>query len=567
MKMPEFLAALLEMLANRKESIALNLTPVLAAILLLAIVVVFVFRRIFDLNQGAFAYSLDDAYIHLTLARNLAAHGVLGMTPTAFSSCESSLLWGVVLAGIYHLVGADWFVAVPAVLNCLLSMVFLFSLDGVLRKNGVSSSWLRFLALAFAAFACQLPWLIVSGMEHVLQMILAVAFLGIAVRWICDEHPGRSLPISLMILAPLFTMVRYEDVTIFGVIVLAMMIRKRFLAGLIVGITGALPLIIFALISTRLGWFPVPSSIVLKSHLGDRSGLLNLAAWNALVERPAILILFIASFALGIGWWFKVKRVGDKSKIAPQLAALTVWIGWFVSLQTSDLPTTLNYVRYESSLVALTIFAVTLQINALLSYAGELRMLWDRLHAASAVARLSIGIVGLFALIFAGFYTADSLWSYATKYLVLTPTASHNIYNQQVQMARFVHANYPGASIALNDIGAVNYWSDMDLTDFAGLATIDVAKARVEHRFDDKFMADYAQSRGTQFAIIYDSWLPAPKSWRRVATWQIPDNVICGDSIVSFYAVKPGAEGDLRRRLERFSAKLPREVVVKFASE
>ena len=42
------------------------------------------------------------------------------------------------------------------------------------------------------------------------------------------------------------------------------------------------------------------------------------------------------------------------------------------------------------------------------------------------------------------------------------------------------------------------------------------------------------------FAIVYDSWFDSSllNKWKKVATWQIQNNVICGDATVSFYAVK-----------------------------
>ncbi|MGH9386953.1 MAG: hypothetical protein ACRD2N_22015 [Vicinamibacterales bacterium] len=43
-------------------------------------------------TNGRLSYSLDDAYIHLAIAKNLARHGLWGCTPFHFSSSSSSLL-------------------------------------------------------------------------------------------------------------------------------------------------------------------------------------------------------------------------------------------------------------------------------------------------------------------------------------------------------------------------------------------------------------------------------------------------------------------------------------------
>ena len=48
--------------------------------------------------NGTFVYTLDDAYIHLTIGRTLAEHGVWGVSPREYSSASSSPLWTILLA-------------------------------------------------------------------------------------------------------------------------------------------------------------------------------------------------------------------------------------------------------------------------------------------------------------------------------------------------------------------------------------------------------------------------------------------------------------------------------------
>ncbi|HEY5118629.1 MAG TPA: hypothetical protein VII90_04170, partial [Anaerolineales bacterium] len=54
---------------------------------------------------GRFIYNLDDAYIHMAIAKHIVQNGVWGVTPYEFSSSSSSILWPVLLAGVFKIFG------------------------------------------------------------------------------------------------------------------------------------------------------------------------------------------------------------------------------------------------------------------------------------------------------------------------------------------------------------------------------------------------------------------------------------------------------------------------------
>src|SRR6185503_15264318 len=64
-------------------------------------------------------YALDDPYIHMSMAKNVATHGVWGVTRHEFSSSSSSLLWTLLLSVVYAVVGVSE--SAPLLLNIALA--------------------------------------------------------------------------------------------------------------------------------------------------------------------------------------------------------------------------------------------------------------------------------------------------------------------------------------------------------------------------------------------------------------------------------------------------------------
>src|SRR5579872_2269757 len=71
-------------------------------------------------TQGNFMYPLDDTFIHMALARNLAFHGVWGMNPYAFASASSSVLYTILLATLFKIFSVH--VLIPFVLNGIVAI-------------------------------------------------------------------------------------------------------------------------------------------------------------------------------------------------------------------------------------------------------------------------------------------------------------------------------------------------------------------------------------------------------------------------------------------------------------
>jgi len=147
-----------------------------------------------------------------------------------------------------------------------------------------------------------------------------------------------------------------------------------------------------------------------------------------------------------------------------------------------------------------------------------------------------------------------------------TPQATNNVYEQQYQMATFLSEYYMGQAVAANDIGFISYKADIKLLDLWGLASIQVAQAKRAGNYDTGMIDALAVEHGVKIAVVYTSWYEPygglPAGWEKVGNWTVSNNVVLGDTTVSFYAVDKTEAQHLRDHLREFSTQLPTGVVV-----
>src|SRR2546425_3180819 len=151
------------------------------------------------LNQGTFTYTLDDPYLHLSLAENIAA-GHYGINRDDVAAPSSSVLWPYLLAPFSVLPFGH---LVPLLLNyvaslgtiALLRRIITTSLGGAQErlKNEVVA-----MLLAFLVLAANLVGLAFTGMEHSLQVLVSVALVAGLIE---ESTTGRGpwwLPLAIV---------------------------------------------------------------------------------------------------------------------------------------------------------------------------------------------------------------------------------------------------------------------------------------------------------------------------------------------------------------------------------
>ena len=135
---------------------------------------------------------------------------------------------------------------------------------------------------------------------------------------------------------------------------------------------------------------------------------------------------------------------------------------------------------------------------------------------------------------------------------------SANIYEQQIQSARFLNKYYNNSKVVANDIGAICYYTDIQLFDVMGLGSKEMVRFKINDRpFDDaskKFIKEYANKHNYKLAIVYDDWLyeAIPENWRKVGTAKIDNVITAASNTVSFYAIDPNIKEQLKNNIKNF---------------
>jgi hypothetical protein len=387
--------------------------------------------------------------------------------------------------------------------------------------------------------------------------MLDLAFLFFAVRALReDAAPSARARTIVVLLSPLVAAIRYEGAFLVLIVAVFFFAKRRLKDAFLVAAVGALPIVVFGVVSLVHGWYFFPNSVLLKAQwLGGLPTVstvkqllsASVRAEKVMLDTPHVFVLVIASLALLVmqlhreGFW-TAAALWNTAFVAMCLLHLQfAGTGWFF--------------RYESYLVALGL--VVLAITAP-------RIVWFRqlMAAGRGHTRLPSYLAAAALAALLGF----PLISRAGSALIDTPAATANIYQQQYQMGQFVRAAYAGKAIAANDIGVISFLNDGPLLDLAGLASLDVAKAQRADHYDAAVMQQLAKEQDIKIAILYEEWFSKggiPKDWRKVGQWTIPNRVAAAKDTVSFYAVESDDEESLIENLRRFAGRLPKVVVQK----
>jgi hypothetical protein len=222
----------------------------LAAIAALLVPIAWIEGYVLIRTHGTIAYPLDDAFINLTLAKNLAFEHVWGITKYSFSSVSTSLLYPFILAILYLITGAS--IIVPLLVNLAAAIWFLVALHRWLIRRQINPIPQLVILLA-VIFLTPLPSLVVSGMEYPLELLFAFLFISNFI----DRAKTTYLYAALMLVSS------YETLPILLIACIFLVVCRQWWEAVKLLFFAVLPLYLFGLFSITRHNFFVPTPLIL----------------------------------------------------------------------------------------------------------------------------------------------------------------------------------------------------------------------------------------------------------------------------------------------------------------
>jgi hypothetical protein len=324
-------------------------------------------------------------------------------------------------------------------------------------------------------------------------------------------------------------------------LVVFLLLSKKYKAGLIASLLAYIPIIVFGLYSISEGGHFFPNSVLVK---GKHSfSLITLIQSLFKVKNhilatfylPLITILLLFLFSKYV---FHKKDILNslKTTIKENLIYAIIFIALIGHLMFAS---TGWLYRYDAYLIALLILSI--------AFAA------DKIGERIGYATIIVSIL-FFMFLSESFKDRYQKGNFTLKY------ANKNIYDQQIQMAKFLKKSFNNSTIVANDIGSITYFTDIKLYDLVGLGSTDILDMKKYH--PDQF-DNYVNSLHYDLMIVYDNWFHEINFTNRnkIAQLIIQNNEICGGDVVNFYLPNESEnKAYAYRALEEFKKEIPADV-------
>jgi hypothetical protein len=481
--------------------------------------------------RGGLGLPLDDSWIHLQFARNLAHGFGLSYNPGELVTGSTAPLWTALLALLFPLPGD-----VTLWAKLLGTALYLAGIDATWRlARELGLGWgLAALAAGLTLTTSWLVWSALSGMEVSLFVLLSLWGMILHLRE--RGHRDRP-PLSLAVLA-VAVLARPE-----GLLLLLLAFLDRVLAfgdglrwrrpsprTLLAGAALAAcalagPLLFYA----WAGGSVLPTTWAAKGGGAPRSPLPDfryLANVLGVFFRPQPWMTLLA----GAGAVSLAARLGTPRDRGLLPALWLCGLPLAYSLLTPG-PTRMlgNFGRYYFPLFPVLVVLGALGLEpAALSLAPRIR---------SRVLRTALGGAAAAAIL------APTLAALVQGQRFYAQNVA-NVEESDVAVARWLAARLPpGALLAVNDIGALKYFLPNRVVDLASIATPEIGRevqraAAAGVPWSDAMLAALARRR-PDYVVVFPSWFPGlarDPRFRPVHALPIAGNVTMGGDEIVVYA-------------------------------
>jgi hypothetical protein len=460
-----------------------------------------------QISSGQLILPEEPAYQRLMVAKNLAAHFSWAINPGEFTSAFGTLLWPVVLAPFFFLLGAStlW----PWVINAVLS-VLLIVLAYRVAREWITSAAAQAALLVLLIVALPLGVLSTSGMEQVLFLLLLLIFVEL---WVCRmEENSQAGILPLTVIAILLASTRYEGILLVALAAFLLLLRRDFRAGLVVPIVAAIPLAIYGLISWRAGWLPIPASVYLRraelipADLSQLPSILFRSV-DVLGVRPDMrsIVLLVTLLPAWLGLTGRLSSVRERTFYAPALALLAV-IAHLALIGDRE-------IRYDAWLILICGWAILPALGKILPEDWQTFRKNVATLAAGGVLAVLLGFPLLNRGVQGMFLFADAM------------NVEKGIYQSAARWATQCASD----PVATDAPGTVAFLTDRPVVDLSGFVSLSAFRVRRTGNITAEWMQAEAEQHSISEALIFQPiiQIPAGTIWKRIGGWGLVNCPLC----------------------------------------
>ncbi len=503
------------------------------------------------LFDGRLGLPLDDSWIHLRFARNLAAGEGLSFNPGELVTGTTAPLWTALLSVLFLLPGSP-------VLWAKLVGVALFVLAAELVYRVARELRLTVgLATLAAALTVLTEWLVWSALSGLEIPLFAVLSLGGILLHMRERRRGTGPPVSMAVLA-LACLARPE-----GQLLLLLAVADRLLlferdaggglacrrppiAPLLRGLAPvALLLAPMLAFNLAVGGSPVPTTFGAKVPPAQASASSAVLPSVRYLHRAPIDILFRSQpymlLLAGAGLLALIGRLGTSRDrgllLASWLVGLPVAYGVVSAISGETVAG--NFGRYFFPLFPIVVLVGVVGLESVAELlAGGVRCGRRRLPIRVALLALLLwpNLIGVVRG--------------SQRYV----QSVANVFDGNIRAAAWLGERIPPeAIVAVTDIGVFGYMLPNRIVDLAGIAHPEARRLRyqaaAEGRLADEGTLRFLGEERPDFLVIFPDWFPAlvaeGSPFTPIQSFSIPDNItLFGDELVIYST--PWTRGPLR---------------------